>query len=128
MQVMAPMPPGDGAVMWWASAVEAEPSTSARIVAPRCSAALPLLEHEHGAALGHHEAVAPTSNGREIPDDEMAVMLVKPATPVGVMAASALPAITASQRPVWISRAPLPIEWVPAAHAVVVVSHGPCQP
>ena len=58
MHDSAPRPPGDGAVMWWASAVEAPPSTSARIVAPRASAHLPRLQHEDRRALGDHEAVA----------------------------------------------------------------------
>ena len=63
MQATAPAPPGDGAVMWWASAVEAEPSTSPRIVAPRARACSQLLEHEHGAAFGHDEAVAVAVEG-----------------------------------------------------------------
>ena len=35
MHTMAPAPPGDGAVMWWASALLAAPTISATIVAPR---------------------------------------------------------------------------------------------
>ena len=61
-------------------------------------------------------------------DDDSAVMFVKPAMPVGVIAASVPPASTASQRPLAMSRAALPIACVPAAHAVTVVSHGPAQP
>ena len=41
MQVTAPTPPGAGAVMWCASAVEAPPRNSARIVAPRATASEP---------------------------------------------------------------------------------------
>ncbi len=44
------------------------------------------------------------------------------------MAASVPPVMTTSQRPIAISRAALPIEWVPAAQAVTMVSHGPCKP
>ena len=38
MQRTAPLPLGSGAVMWCASAVEAAPITSAKIVAPRARA------------------------------------------------------------------------------------------
>ena len=55
-------------------------------------------------------------------------MFAKPAMPTGVMAASVPPVTTASQRPDAMSRAALPMEWVPAAQAVTMVSHGPCQP
>ena len=58
----------------------------------------------------------------------MAVMLVKPATPVSVMAASVLPAMTAVQRPEAMSRAALATECVPAAQAVTTFSHGPWKP
>ncbi len=44
--------------MWWASALLAAPTISPRIVAPRPVGVLPLLEHEHGSALTHHEPVA----------------------------------------------------------------------
>jgi len=33
-----------------------------------------------------------------------------------------------SHRPVATSRAAAPMAWVPAAHAVAMVSDGPCQP
>src|SRR5581483_3701769 len=68
------------------------------------------------------------SKGIETPLDDSAVMLEKPAMLVSVIAASADPAITTSHRPVATRRAPLPTEWVPAAHAVTVVSHGPRNP
>ena len=55
-------------------------------------------------------------------------MLPKAASATGVMAASAPPASTASQRPVAIRRWPARIECVPDAQAVVIVSHGPRQP
>ena len=55
-------------------------------------------------------------------------MLLNPATAVMVNGASLPPASTASQRPSAMSRAPLPMAWVPAAQAVTVFSHGPCQP
>ncbi len=67
MQVTAPLPPGDGAVMWWASAVEAEPSTSARIIAPALFGRIPFLEHDHRSALGHHETVTATIEGPREP-------------------------------------------------------------
>src|SRR3954463_10832623 len=69
-----------------------------------------------------------TSNGRDTPLDDRAVMLPKPAMAVGVMAASLPPASITSQRPMGMSRAALPTEWVPAAQAVTVVSHGPRNP
>ena len=69
-----------------------------------------------------------TSKGMEMPLVDRAVMLEKPAMLVGVMAASAEPATTTSQRPVATSRAPLATLWVPAAHAVTVVSQGPRKP
>ncbi len=68
------------------------------------------------------------SKGRDTPTVDSAVMLAKPWVPTGVMAASELPVSTASHRPVAIMRAALPTEWVPAAQAVTMVSHGPCQP
>ena len=58
----------------------------------------------------------------------MAVMFVNPARPTGVIAASAPPAATTSQRPLAIHMAASTRAWVPAAHAVLTVWHGPCQP
>ena len=58
MHVIAPTPPGDGAVMWWASALLAPPSTSPRIVAPRASAASHSSSTNDRRALAHHEPVA----------------------------------------------------------------------
>ena len=63
-----------------------------------------------------------------MPIDDMAVMLAKPAIDVGVIAASVPPAMTTSQRPSMMRRAPLPMACVPAAHAVTVFSQGPCHP
>ena len=68
------------------------------------------------------------SKGLEIPELESAVMLVNAARPISAIAASAPPVMTASQRPYWMRRAALPMDWVPAAHAVTTVSHGPRQP
>jgi hypothetical protein len=70
----------------------------------------------------------PTSNGRDRPVRERAVITVKAATVVGVMDASAPPASTTSHRPSATIRAPAATEWVPAAHAVVSVSDGPWKP
>ncbi len=55
-------------------------------------------------------------------------MLVKAPIPTGVMAASAPPPMATSQRPEETRRAAAATEWVPAAQAVAMVSHGPCQP
>ena len=63
-----------------------------------------------------------------MPDLEAAVMFVKPCSAVAVIDASEPPVIITSQRPSMISRAALPIAWVPAAQAVTVVSHGPWNP
>ncbi len=52
MHAIAPAPPGDGAVMWWASAVDRRAEDLAEIVAPRGSrATLELLEHERRRRL-----------------------------------------------------------------------------
>ena len=51
------------------------------------------------AALGDHEAVAVRGEGRDTPSFDSAVMLVKPARPVGVSDDSVPPATMASQRP-----------------------------
>ena len=128
MQSAAPRPPGDGAVMWWASQVDAAPSTSPYTVAPRASGRAALLEQQHRRALRDAEPVAPVSKGRDRPLRDSAVMVVNPATVVGVIDDSAPPASTASQRPSKTIRAPAATEWVPAAQAVVRVSHGPRQP
>jgi hypothetical protein len=69
-----------------------------------------------------------TSNGMLMPALDSAVMLVKPAMPVGVTHASAPPVAIASQRPHAMSRAAYPMECVDAAHAVTTVSFGPCSP
>jgi len=55
-------------------------------------------------------------------------MFVKAAIPTSVMAASAPPPMATSNRPDATSRAAYPMLWVPAAHAVVMDSDGPCQP
>jgi len=44
------------------------------------------------------------------------------------MAASAPPPMATSQRPDATRRAAAVTAWVPAAHAVAMVSDGPCQP
>ncbi len=69
-----------------------------------------------------------TSKGRERSWPLSAVMLRKPASAMSTMTASAPPATATGQRPWATRRAALPIAWVPAAHAVVTVSHGPPRP
>ena len=70
--------------MWWASAVLPAPSTSPRIGGARAHGASHVLEHEHGGALGDHEAVAvAVERACEMPVLDSAVMLVKPASAVG---------------------------------------------
>jgi hypothetical protein len=44
------------------------------------------------------------------------------------MPASAAPPTAVSHRPDAINRAAWAMEWAPAAHAVMIVSDGPCQP
>ena len=58
MHAIAPTPPGAGAVTWWASALLAEPSDLAEDRRATRVGRLPLLEHEDGGALAHHEPVA----------------------------------------------------------------------
>ena len=89
-------PPGDGAVMWWASAVEAEPSTSPRIVAPRASASSQASRTRMAAPSAMTKPSFARTGG--CPAVRRAVMLPKPATAVGVNGASAPPAMTTSQR------------------------------
>src|SRR5271167_3617758 len=69
-----------------------------------------------------------TSKGRERLLEESAVMLVKPAIAISTITASAPPATATLQRPEATRRAALPIACVPAAQAVVTVSHGPPRP
>ncbi len=111
--------------MWCASAFDADPSTSARIVAPRRSAADHSSRTSTAAPSLMMNPSRSASNGRDTPVDERAVMFPKPASAVSVIDASAPPLSTASQRPLVINRAALPMACVLAAHAVVVVSHGP---
>ena len=59
---------------------------------------------------------------------ETAVMFLKVASPVMELEASLPPVMTASQRPERMSMAALAIDWVPAAQAVTVFSHGPEKP
>ncbi len=114
--------------MWWASAVLAEPSTSARGVAPRARACSSSSSTRTPAPSAMTKPSRSLSKGRDTPVVDSAVMFSKPATPVGVMALSVPPVTTASQRPLTIRRAALPMEWVPAAQAVTVVSQGPRKP
>ena len=69
-----------------------------------------------------------TSNGREWPLVDSAVMLANAAIPTGVIPASAAPPTATSHRPEATSRAAWPMLWAPAAHAVMIVSEGPCHP
>jgi len=55
-------------------------------------------------------------------------MFENPATPSGDRGASLPPATITSQRPVAMRRPAFAMLWVPAAHAVTVVSHGPRSP
>src|SRR5512135_3339874 len=59
---------------------------------------------------------------------DSAFIAQKPPSPIGVIVASVPPAITASQTPRRIARAPSPIAWLEAAQAVVVVMFGPFAP
>ena len=122
MHRIAPRPAGSGAVMWWASAVDAAPMTSARIVAPRASAWSHSSSTRMPAPSPMTKPSRSTSKGREKSVEESAVMLRKPASAMSTMTASAPPATATGQRPVATRRAALPIAWVPAAHAVVTVS------
>ena len=99
MHAIAPVPPGDGAVMWWASAFDAAPSTSARIVAPRASAAFHSSRTSTAAPSLITKPSRSASNGRDTPEFDSAVMLRKPAIPVMVIAASLPPVSAASHRP-----------------------------
>ncbi len=103
--------------MWWVSAVLADRG----LRRGSCAAGLgdvPLLEHEDGRRLADDEAVVLGVERRRCAEVDIAVMLRKPAMAVGVIAASVPPVTTASHRPLAISRAALPMAWVPAAHAV----------
>ena len=128
MQRTAPAPPGEGAVMWWASAVEAPPRNSPRMVAPRATAA----SHSSSSSRPQPSEITKPSrsaaNGRDVPELDRAVMFWKPANPVGVSVDSAPPATTRSHRPQAMRSAARVMPWVPAAQAVTIVSHGPCQP
>ena len=128
MHTTAPAPPGDGAVMWWASALLAAPTISPRIVASRPTACSHSSSTKTAAPSPITKPSRATSKGREMPAVVNAVMLPKPASDVVVAAASVPPVTTASQRPQAINRAAYPIAWVPAAHAVHTVSLGPCNP
>ena len=55
-------------------------------------------------------------------------MFVNPLIATGDIPASDAPATTASQTPHWIQRAAWPIECVPLAQAVEMVSQGPSKP
>ena len=63
-----------------------------------------------------------------MPAEEVAVILMNPCVPVGVLDASDPPASIASQRPQRIALNALPMLWVLAAQAVAVVSQGPVNP
>ena len=99
MQAIAPVPPGAGAVMWWASALLAAPNTSPRIVAPRATA----CSHSSRISTAEPSPITnpsrSTSKGRLTPDVDRAVMLANPASAVTVADDSAPPVATASQRP-----------------------------
>ncbi|CAB4658017.1 unannotated protein [freshwater metagenome] len=128
MQLIAPTPPGEGAVMWCASAFEAAPINSARMVAPRALADSISSSTRTPEPSASTKPLRSRSKGRDMLSDDIAVMLVKPAMQVGVMTASEEPVTMASHRPDTMSRYALPTDCVPAAQAVQVFSHGPCHP
>ena len=59
---------------------------------------------------------------------ERARMAANPPTPMGVMAASAPPAIMTSASPCWMMRKESPMEWALVVQAVAVASFGPLAP
>ena len=59
---------------------------------------------------------------------ESARMAANPPTPMGVMAASAPPAIMTSASPRWMMRKESPMEWALVVQAVAVASFGPLAP
>ena len=128
MQRTAPRPLGSGAVMWCASAVEAAPITSARMVAPRSSACSHSSRIKIPAPSPMTNPSRSISKGRERSMLDSAVMLRKPARAISTITASAPPATATVERPDATRRAALPIACVPAAHAVVTVSQGPPRP
>src|SRR5262245_19975924 len=101
---------------------------SARIVAPRASATSQASRMNTAAPSAITKPSRVAANGSLTPRDDIAVMLVKPARLVGVMAASLPPAAITSQRPLAIHIAASTSACVPAAHAVLTVWHGPCHP
>ena len=132
MQAMRARPPGAGAVMWWASAVEARPEHLGVDVRPAGPCVLELLEHERRPAFGDDEAVSAYVEGPRLPAVDSAVMFAKREptrlSPTGVIAASAPPVIDRVAPADWMRRGALPIACVADAHAVTIVSHGPRQP
>ena len=125
MQREAPTPPGDGAVMWCASALLAAPTISAMMVAPRAIAKSMRSSTKTAAPSPMMKPSRVASNGLLTNVLDNAVMLLNPARAVMVAALSAPPVNTASQRPHAMSRAALPIACVAAAQAVQIVSAGP---
>ena len=114
--------------MWWASAVDAPPRISPRIVAPRASATSQASSTSTAAPSAMTKPSRSAANGCDTPRLDIAVMLVNPARLTGVIEASAPPASTTSQRPLATHIAASTRAWVPAAQAVLTVWHGPCQP
>ena len=98
------------------------------MVAPRASAVSQSSRTRTPAPSPITNPSRPASNGREIPADEKAVMLVNPAMAASTNGASLPPASTTSQRSWATSRAALARAWVPAAQAVQVFSAGPWKP
>ena len=95
------------------------PRATARSQSSRSSAAAPSVMTKPSRRA---------SNGREWPEVERAVMLVKAAMATGCMLASAPPPTATSHRPEATRRAAAPMAWDPAAQAVTMTSDGPCQP
>ena len=125
MHAAAPAPPGAGAVMWNASAVDAAPDDLCVDARPASACAVEVLEDQRSGTLADDESVAPDVERPRHPLVERAVMFANAATPTPVIAASEPPPMTTSQRPLATRRAAAPIAWVPAAQAVTIDSQGP---
>src|SRR6478735_1970973 len=126
----APPPPGAGLVMWKASLVAPEPTTSARIVAPRARARVRDSSTRVPAPSPHTKPSRPTSHGRLARSGSSfrrlrANMAENPEMPMPAMVASAPPAIMTSARPYWIQRMASPSACALDEQALVWAKLGP---
>ncbi len=128
MHLIAPVPPGAGAVMWWASAFDAAPSTSPTMFAPRATADSHSSSMNTAAPSPRTNPSRSGENGVLTPLELSAVMLPNEARPIGPPALSLPPVAHASIMPQAMRRAAYPMACVDAAHAVVMVSLGPRRP